>query len=57
MMSIAVATARRFSADAAPEDAELAAEIGLAKRLDVADQIIDLCPCQRQIRHRTVRMR
>ena len=46
MMSIAVATARRFSADAAPEDAELAAEIGLAERLDVVDQIIDFCPCQ-----------
>ena len=40
-----------------PKVPSLAAEIGSAERLDVADQIIDFCPCQRQIRHRTVRMR
>jgi len=31
--------------------------MGLAERLDIADQIIDLLPRQRQIRHRAVRMR
>ena len=31
--------------------------VGSTERLDVADQVVDLCPRQRQIRHRTVRMR
>ena len=30
---------------------------GSTERLDVADQVVDLCPRQRQIRHRAVRMR
>jgi hypothetical protein len=30
--------------------------LGSAKGFDVADQVVDLCPRQRQIRHRAVRM-
>ena len=58
MMRIVMATGRRsFLKRPHTKMPSLTAEIGSAERFDVADQIVDLCPCKRQIRHRAVRMR
>jgi hypothetical protein len=48
---------RNIDLAAAVPTPQPAAEIGSAERLDIADQVIDLCPRQRQIGHRTVGMR